>query len=355
MRAAFDAYVFLSYRKKDRRYAQQLMRLIHQNPFCRDIAIWYDEFLVPGEDFNGAIRKAMEKSELFALVVTPNLLENPNYIMITEYPAARESGKPILPAILVPTDGKELAARYDAIPTPIDPTEEGTLPAALRHALADVIKPENDNEPRHIFFIGLAYLGGIDVEVNYEFAVQLITRAAEAHLPEAIEKLEAVFRADYESAPTEIGGEKWFLALRVLGDFWYELRQLDQADKAYHEMLDAGQALDAAYHARWTQRDLSDSYSRLGKISRARGDLAEARAFYEQGEEQRYLHKAEAIWSRLVAQCRMCRNMQNVWPLCANTSDNPLKIPSGKAGQITGSPGLAAAFEITYFGQSHFW
>lgn len=41
IRAAFDAYVFLSYRKKDRRYAQELMRLIHKNEFCRDIAIWY--------------------------------------------------------------------------------------------------------------------------------------------------------------------------------------------------------------------------------------------------------------------------------------------------------------------------
>lgn len=41
VRAAFDAYVFLSYRKKDRRYAQELMRLIHRNDFCRDIAIWY--------------------------------------------------------------------------------------------------------------------------------------------------------------------------------------------------------------------------------------------------------------------------------------------------------------------------
>ncbi|MBQ8753289.1 MAG: hypothetical protein IJZ13_09320, partial [Clostridia bacterium] len=48
VRAAFDAYVFLSYRKKDRQYAQELMRLIHKNPFCRDIAIWYDEFLTPG-------------------------------------------------------------------------------------------------------------------------------------------------------------------------------------------------------------------------------------------------------------------------------------------------------------------
>ena len=67
IRAAFDAYVFLSYRKKDRKYAQELMRLIHKNDFCRDIAIWYDEFLTPGENFNDSIREALQKSGLFML------------------------------------------------------------------------------------------------------------------------------------------------------------------------------------------------------------------------------------------------------------------------------------------------
>jgi len=51
IRAAFDAYIFLSYRKKDRKYANELMKLIHKNPECRDIAIWFDEFLAPGENF----------------------------------------------------------------------------------------------------------------------------------------------------------------------------------------------------------------------------------------------------------------------------------------------------------------
>ena len=75
VRDAFDAYVFLSYRKKDRRHAQRLMHLIHENKQFRDIAIWYDEFLVPGENYNDAIRDAFEKSGLFALAVTPSLLE----------------------------------------------------------------------------------------------------------------------------------------------------------------------------------------------------------------------------------------------------------------------------------------
>ena len=41
VRAAFDAYIFLSYRKKDRVHANELMKLIHENPKYRDIAIWY--------------------------------------------------------------------------------------------------------------------------------------------------------------------------------------------------------------------------------------------------------------------------------------------------------------------------
>ena len=45
IRAAFDAYIFLSYRKKDRKYANELMKMIHSNPECRDIAIWFDEFI----------------------------------------------------------------------------------------------------------------------------------------------------------------------------------------------------------------------------------------------------------------------------------------------------------------------
>ncbi len=84
VRAAFDAYIFLSYRKKDRRKAAELMRLIHANPLCRDIAIWYDEFLTPGEDFNEAIGAVLEKSDLFALAVTPNLVNE-----VTNYKQSR--------------------------------------------------------------------------------------------------------------------------------------------------------------------------------------------------------------------------------------------------------------------------
>jgi len=193
IRAAFDAYVFLSYRKKDRRYAQELMRLIHKNEFCRDIAIWYDEFLTPGENFNDSIKEALQKSGLFVLTVTPNLVNEPNYIMTTEYPMARQEGKPILPAELVPTDREQLSEKYEDIPNLADAHNESELSEALLESIKKMAIKENDNSPEHNFFIGLAYLGGIDVEVDNEKAVSLITSAAEAGLVEAMRQLVVMY------------------------------------------------------------------------------------------------------------------------------------------------------------------
>ena len=93
VKEAFEAYIFLSYRKKDTYYANIVMNAIHENDFARDIAIWFDEFLVPGEDFNDSIDEVLKKSELFALVVTPSIIEKDNYVMRVEYPNAKELNK----------------------------------------------------------------------------------------------------------------------------------------------------------------------------------------------------------------------------------------------------------------------
>ena len=116
VRKAFDAYIFLSYRKKDRHYANELMKLIHSHPEYRDIAIWYDEFLTPGESFRENIERMMQDSKLFTLLVTPNLLEyvdgQPNYVMAHEYPDAKAAGMDILPTEMEETDKNELRDKY---------------------------------------------------------------------------------------------------------------------------------------------------------------------------------------------------------------------------------------------------
>ncbi len=187
IRSAFDAYVFLSYRKKDRKYARELMRLIHENELLRDIAIWYDEFLVPGESFNDAIKDAIKRSRLFVLTVTPNIVNEPNYIMTTEYPMALHEEKPILPVTLVETDGEQLNLRYHGISQPKDAHNSEELSSALIEGLNIALR--KNGTPEHNFFIGLAYLGGVDVEVDYKKALISITDAAEKGLPEASGKL----------------------------------------------------------------------------------------------------------------------------------------------------------------------
>ena len=193
VRAAFDAYIFLSYRKKDRHYANELMRLIHKNPVCRDIAIWYDEFLTPGEDFNDAIEKALDKSELFALLVTPNLINEKNYVQTTEYPAAKKAQKDILPAEMEPTDKKELQKQYKDIPDCVNAHDDEEFRRRLLESVREIALMENDEDPEHNFLIGLAYLEGIDVEVDRQRALELITKSAEDELPEAMEKLRDMY------------------------------------------------------------------------------------------------------------------------------------------------------------------
>ena len=194
IRAAFDAYIFLSYRKKDRKYAQELMKLIHKNDFCRDIAIWYDEFLTPGENFNDSIHAALVKSDLFVLTVTPNLINELNYIITTEYPMAKQENKPIFPVELVPTDKAELFNNFNDIPSPVNAYDDDIFTDALLTEIKKLAIKENTGSPEHIFFIGLAYLNGIDVEVDRNRAVTLITSAAENGLASAMNKLYNMYK-----------------------------------------------------------------------------------------------------------------------------------------------------------------
>ena len=304
VRAAFDAYIFLSYRKKDRRKAQELMRLIHRSPLCRDIAIWYDEFLTPGEDFNQAIGKMLQKSDLFALVVTPNLVNEVNYVMTTEYPAAMEQEKPVLPVEMEETDREELEKHYEALPPCVPGEESEAFRVALLEKIRAMAVEANDTDPGHNFLIGLAYLDGIDVEVDAERALELITSSAEAGVPEAMEQLVTMYetgkgvtrdyyegvrwrerhvahlRKAYEAEPTGYRAARLISSLWNLGVAQYALRKLEAAETAYSEMCDLTEQY-AQFGENRYRRYMSVSYTRLGDIARAKGDLTGAQALYE--------------------------------------------------------------------------
>lgn len=193
IRAAFDAYIFLSYRKKDRHHANELMQLIHKDPKYRDIAIWYDEYLTPGEDFDTVIQKALNDSQLFTLLVTPSLVDEDNYVQRVEYPAALRAGKPIFPAEMQETDHDKLNEMFSAVPACVNAHDDALLHESLFESIKGVALSANDNDPEHNYLIGLAYRDGIDVEVNRERGLELITKAAMAGFPEAAKELVSLY------------------------------------------------------------------------------------------------------------------------------------------------------------------
>ena len=291
VRDAFDAYIFLSYRKKDRKYAQSIMRLIHENEFARDIAIWYDEFLTPGENFNTEIEEALEKSRLFALVVTPHLLENPNYVLTNEYPEARKKGKPIIPIEGYPTDHEALSALYKNV-DPAIPAEK--VAERLIGLVKDLALQKNDNDPKHNFLIGLAYLAGIDVEIDHGKALEMIIKAAESGLPEAYEKLVSMYQSGegvkrakdtairwqseyvkylkktYENDPAESALKKLIKNIRNLGDYQKDTGNNAEARESFEKMLEYAEE----YHERYSmsRRLIAAAFMRIGDVCKNQGE-----------------------------------------------------------------------------------
>lgn len=317
IRKAFDAYVFLSYRKKDRRHGQKLMRLIHRSDFCRDIAIWYDEFLVPGENFNDAIAAAMAKSQLFAMAVTPSLLDEKNYVMAVEYPEAQKAGKAILPAELLPTDRAVLEACYPNIPDCVDAHNEEALAKAMSDSLRRIALRKDRDDPAHMFFIGLAYLYGIDVETDRTRAAELITQAAEKGLPEAMEKLADMYRSgtgverDYQACVrwmerlVEVKKQKYRRSMTedtlkeldanmsVLCDDlacmnrWEDAKAVGQwqAECLEQRAKRSGQdIIRDRTDAGWLTKERAYVYARLSKYSMEAAELKEGRLNYEEAK-----------------------------------------------------------------------
>ena len=318
IQAEFDGYIFLSYRKKDRIHAQRLMQLIHKNDFCRDIAIWYDEFLTPGENFNENIKKALDKSELFVLAVTPSLLEPridengnkcKNYIEEHEYPMAYNAHKAILPVKLVRTNRIKLSLKYKKIPKCISADNTNELADALMSQLKSIAKPENDTNPEHNYLIGLAYLDGIDVERDYNKALALIESAANADNLEAINKLIEIHQngiavvehdslipsndiTDPEYDPTldfDDVNDSAFDPIPNPKSIWNNLSKTfskqEKNNRTFNkEFREESSAIDAAFANEANEIQafgtLSSGHNSLGNIYKNEGNFSKAKAHY---------------------------------------------------------------------------
>ena len=255
VRKAFPARIFLSYRKKDRKLVQNLRQTIHACNVLRDVAIWYDEFLTPGEDFNQNIRQALNGAHLFTLAVTDHLLEEGNYVIRYEYPAALELDKPVLPIEVAQTDRKKftgifLTAEQEDVQNRINKlvqpmadlssklqeTVQQSLEAALNHPLTE------NNDPHHLYQMGMAYLHGIDVEIDRERARELFLAAAKKNDVWAMTRLAEMYQTDAFTCGTDEAAAK---VCRKRSEHWAEA-----AMYFYEDLYQAGDRRKALIQAR---------------------------------------------------------------------------------------------------------
>ena len=318
IRSEFRAGIFLSYRKKDRAAARSLMEKIHREDFCRDVAIWYDEYLVPGESWRKGIEEALAGCDLFVLNVTPKLLAAGNFVWREEYPNARKSGRPILSVManadeMSAEDMATLKAMYPEIEKNL--AGEGgkdDLAERLRKTLIEKAGKEElltpDERAEHLYYIGLGYKNSVGVEADPAKAVQLLEKAGKngcrrAYLTlgyayehgdgverdedRAIHYYEEFIRLQTPDFGTSKQGDLDLVnAYDAKGMILLGRSRLSDAFDMYAELNALIDGMTSCFGS-FKQFNLPASLERLGNIKRAMGDPDAAREYYERAMQVR--------------------------------------------------------------------
>ena len=185
IKQAFSGKIFLSYRKKDRKYADELMHTIHSIPSLRNVSIWFDEFMSAGEKWSDQIGDALKQSDVFLLLVSPSITEPDNYVIRKEYPSARNQGKTIVSAgknedKTEAPDIEELRQIFPGLRVLVDGDNADELENALQEITSEAEStPEKVSEGKLYYsYITGGFLGSIDT-INYDKRYAEVVKAFE--------------------------------------------------------------------------------------------------------------------------------------------------------------------------------
>jgi hypothetical protein len=133
--------IFLSYSSKDRPLAEKvdlaLLGVGHQ--------VFFDKSsLPPGTDFNSRIRKAIDESDAFVFLISPNSVRNGGYALTELGFAKAKWRKPwgvVLPVMIEPTDHNLIDAYLTAV-TILEP--KGNAAAEIAAAVQNLPRPSSN-------------------------------------------------------------------------------------------------------------------------------------------------------------------------------------------------------------------
>lgn len=204
----FRCKAFISYRKKDIEHLICLLNYIREIPELRDMALFYDSALIPGEDYDQRLKNELSSSDIVIFVVTSNLLENGNYVIREEYPQAVAEGKLLIPVVMDDTDPETVKSVFSAFTELLG----FNSPEALRGKLLNVrygygeISPMT---PEFKHFLAIAYESGEGTERNYRLSNTLLKEAASAGYLSSkarltIQHLDGIIDDEYEGETEDL-------------------------------------------------------------------------------------------------------------------------------------------------------
>ena len=177
-----STYLFFSYRKKDGVIAHELMNRLHQVEELIDIGLWYDEFLTYGQDFDQEITKKIVESERVIFCATNNILEEDNYVKKYEYKAAKDNNIPMISIKVDDLDVDAFKEMYPLADTPKDIED-------IIDCLKDNFRDAKNDSPKHLYYLGVGYVYGINVIKDVKLGMSLLEQAEKQGVVEASEEL----------------------------------------------------------------------------------------------------------------------------------------------------------------------
>ena len=204
--------IFLSYRKKDYHKALKILQTIHGIDSFEVLTVWFDQFLIPGENFNDLIKEKLMASEFVVMCITKNSLEENNYVSKIEYPLAKKLGKQILPVVVEEVDLDLLERLYPEIGPLVDIEDIDALCLRIKTVVSKLNINLLDKSPAQLGELGHAYLEGKGVERNLELGLKLTREAASLGYPVSCERLGRILSGQYPEL-VEVDYEeavKWF-------------------------------------------------------------------------------------------------------------------------------------------------
>ena len=190
---AFDLFLFISYRKIDRKYVNDYVKFMHKIPALQGVGYWYDEDLSMGGDYNEEIDIALRGADAVLLIVTPNVLAEGNYVKRIEYQNAVSYGKPILAVELAPTDRGAFIEAFPEVDYYISLAEIASSEAVFSNLIKLQGKPPRSKYSSYL--LGQAYLYGTGVEFNSSLGQEILSGLAENGYVPAIEAMVDLYKS----------------------------------------------------------------------------------------------------------------------------------------------------------------